>query len=77
MENVSKSVNITKSDHVKAEVILGQGQRRRGVHINIFRANAQKVVARSYASVEKGPTKAPTNVQKYCKGGSSGLPNTP
>ena len=138
MENVSKSVNITKSDHVKAEVILEQGQCRHGVHtcldtkgrytdgvvtknchssesisregqkhkdrvpkrvfyntshspaqiesllvrplsqnVNIFRANAQNVVARSYASVVKGSTKAPTNVQKYCKGGSSGLPNTP
>ena len=32
MENVSKSVNITKSDHVKAEVILEQGQCRHGVH---------------------------------------------
>ena len=130
MENVSKSVNITKSDHVKAEVILEQGQCRHGVHtcldtkgrytdsvvtknchssksisregqkhkdrvpkrvfyntshspaqiesllvrplsqnVNIFRANAQKVVARSYASVVKGSTKAPTNGQKHCKGG--------
>ena len=133
MENMSKSVNVNNTDHVKAEVILGQGHCRpvvytrcdaQGRHtgdelsknvkncipnkyksregeklqnrvpkrvfyntsysptqiesllvrplnqnVNIFKANAQKAVARSYASVVKGSTKASTNVQKYCKGG--------
>ena len=133
MENMSKNVNVNNTDHVKAEVILGQGQCRSVVYtrcdakgrytesevsknskncnpnqyksgeggklenrvpkrvfynasysptqiesllvrplnqnVNIFKAIAQKAVARSYASVVKGSTKAPTNVQKYCKGG--------
>ena len=130
MHNISKSVKFDDADHVKAEVILGQGQncpieqahtrvsftnihnddsqsinkarvmlgqghdqilevsgmvfynkkhtpaqiesllvRPLSHNIKIFKANAQKVVARSYACMVKGQTKEQTNNQTYCKGG--------
>ena len=44
-----------------------------GHSITIFQSNAQKSVARSYASVVKGHTKERLHNHKYCKGAFFGL----
>ena len=38
-------------------------------NVNIFKANAQRIVARSYASVVKGKTKEQLDGKQYCRGG--------